>query len=175
MKKLVIASFAVLASLTATAAFAQAPSHYVGVNVGVSDQNGIATNEATKGSIGVTVGAAVNPNFSVEASYQDFGRRDFGLGKMGFSATSVAGVVAVPFNKEFSFIGKMGVAHTAIAQSVGGGAYAALTKTALMAGVGVDFRIDKSMTIRGMVDVYPDFAGSDESLTNISVGVNYAF
>lgn len=178
MKKTVLVSLLALSAFASSAAFAQSASAaglYVTGNVGVADQNGLAASESAKASVGVAIGAKVSKDWSVEASYQDMGKRDFGAGDATFSATTLAAVGALPYSGDVSFLGKVGVARTAVDQKIGGGSYAAITKTNVMLGAGVDFQVDKNLTVRGMVDVYPDFAGSDETMTQFSIGMKYAF
>lgn len=172
MKKLALAAVAAAALFAATSSFAQAPEGYTLYAEGNMGHSVVenAVGPKTRIAVGLTAGMQLAPRVAVEVSLQDLGRRGDGALTEKARATSVAVVGELPYSERISFLGKAGLAHTEITSSASD-----MSKTSALVGAGVAYHLDKRAALRGMVTVYPDFAGSSESLTQVSLGLKYAF
>lgn len=149
---------------------------YVLLEAGHSRQSGMASSQDEKTSSGLTFGVQLDRTWAVETSLKSFGDRvvatDGSTGR--WDAVSMAAVARTPLSKDLDLVGKVGVARTSISARVRG-MDAGVSDTGFVAGAGVDYKLDRNWTVRATYEVMPDFAGSNEPLQNVSVGLKYRF
>ncbi len=149
---------------------------YILTEVGHSHQSAMpsASDEAT--SMGVTLGVQLDRHFAVETSMQSLGKRALGDGgtKARWEAVSVSAVGRMPLMQGLDAVGKLGVARTSVSERMAG-VDAGIAHTGFVVGAGVDYSLNRNWTVRTMLDVMPDFAGSGHAVQNVSVGLKYRF
>ncbi len=157
MKKIVLA---VLLAGSSIAAYAQ--NAYVGVDLVNSrysfDIPGVPGNSGSKTTGKFVVGYNLNPVWAVEGGYVDLGSPSYAFTLSGVpvsvktnaSSWYLAGKGTVPLNDQFSAYGKLGFARNHLGASASAavpGAFATASdnKTALYAGIGVQYNFNKTI------------------------------
>lgn len=172
-------------ALTAAATVAIAgPEHpgvgpYVSIDAGLSTQAGVETTASDKDAMGVAIGYNFDRTFGVELSHFDLDSRRLSYPGVGIidwtsKATAVAATLRTEVNQDVELSAKVGIASTSLTAS-SGGASAKLSHTGLVFGVGAEYRLDRNWSVKGGIDVYPDFAGSTDTMSTATVGVKYRF
>lgn len=184
MKLKTVLTAAALCVVAATASAHQGPSAgprmdqgpYVLVDVGHSQQSGMTSAVDEKTSTGVTFGVQLDRTWAVESSLKSFGSRvvasDGTTGR--WDAVSVAAVARTPLTRDLDLLGKVGVSHSSISARVSG-LDAGVSGTGFVVGAALDYKLDRNWTLRAAYEVMPDFAGTNEPLHNVSVGMKYRF
>lgn len=189
MKRTLMMAGLVAGMLASAVASAQV---YVGGTVGSYNWNDSCdgTVSCSKSNTGfkLLAGYAINPMFSVEASYSDLAKikatvRDSGMNvnvEVKGKSYEIAGVARAPINADFSVFGKLGFASTKTDASVSvlgtGVNIAGESLTTPVAGLGLTYNLTKELALRGEIETRKvKFDGQKESVNNYSVGVQYAF
>lgn len=159
------------ASATAASAAQETPSVYVEANAGISRVSLIGDVAKHKPSLGLTFGTQIDKTFGVEVSYTSFGSR----GGMDFDALSIAGTARTNLIPSVDVYGKLGIARTSAYAGVDG-TNVGVHDTGFVLGAGVEWSVDKNISLRTGFDVYPKYAGGNVgSLVNVNVGMKYKF
>jgi OOP family OmpA-OmpF porin len=160
MNKIAIA--ALLSALVAAPAIAA--DAYVGVNVGKNQMDYSGVNSST--AIGVLGGYSFNQNVAAEVAYTNLGSADT---KYASTITgrvfSVAAVGSLPLNKDFSLLGKLGVASSTVEES----GYSE-SKTDLTYGIGAQYNVSKTVGIRLGYDSFKVGSSNTKDSALISIG-----
>lgn len=162
MKKIVAALL--LSSAVAAPAFAADSGFYAGVTVGRSNTDNIASNTTmTKSSdtvAGILGGYQFNKYLSVEAEYTGAGKFTATTGTVNLSGKADTFAVSakgdLPLSDAFSLYGKLGIANTktSITSSPASNA-AGATRTAATVGLGMQYNMSQSVSLRFGWDRYP--------------------
>lgn len=152
---------------------------YVSADVGSSSQSGPSP-AATKGrAAGLTLGYNINRQWAFETTVLDLGQRYDtvpGLGLINWTsqAASVSAVARVEIPHNLDLSAKLGIASTTI-DIAGLGTTATVSGTGWVLGLGADYRLNRHWSVRTNFDIYPDFAGSTDPMTVVTVGLKYRF
>jgi OOP family OmpA-OmpF porin len=159
MNKIAIA--ALLSALVAAPAIAA--DTYVGVNVGKNQMDYSGVNSST--AIGVLGGYSFNQNVAAEVAYTNLGSADYYGTSITGHVFSVAAVGSLPLNKDFSLLGKLGVASSTV--EVPG--YSE-SKTDLTYGIGAQYNVSKTVGIRLGYDSFKVGSSYTKDSALISIG-----
>jgi OOP family OmpA-OmpF porin len=159
MNKIAIA--ALLSALVAAPAIAA--DAYVGVNVGKNQMDYSGVNSST--AIGVLGGYSFNQNVAAEVAYTNLGSADYYGTSITGHVFSVAAVGSLPLNKDFSLLGKLGVASSTV--EVPG--YSE-SKTDLTYGIGAQYNVSKTVGIRLVYDSFKVGSSNTKDSALISIG-----
>lgn len=160
MNKIAIA--ALLSALVAAPAIAA--DTYVGVNVGKNQMDYSGINSST--AIGVLGGYSFNQNVAAEVAYTNLGSADYYGTSITGHVFSVAAVGSLPLNKDFSLLGKLGVASSTWEQS----GYSSESKTDLTYGIGAQYNVSKTVGIRLGYDSFKVGSSYTKDSALISIG-----
>lgn len=178
--KAVIALSLVAASAAASAGYQDSGiGPYVAIDAGVSSQAGVDVVASDQAAVGVTIGYNFDRTIGAELSFQDFDRRQLPAGGLGVvswksKATSIAAVGRMELSREFDLFAKAGIASTSL-NVTNGQASASVSNTGVLVGIGAEYRFDRNWSVRGGLDLYPDFGGSAETMSTATIGVKYRF
>jgi len=159
MKKIAIA--AILSAFVAAPAFAA--DMYVGVNVGKNQMDFSGVNSST--AIGVLGGYSFNQNVAAEVAYTNLGDADDNGFTLSGHVFSVAAVGSLPLNKDFSLLGKLGVASSTV-EELG---YSE-SKTDLTYGIGAQYNVSKTVGVRLGYDSFKVGSTNTKDSALISIG-----
>ena len=160
MNKIAIA--ALLSALVAAPAIAA--DTYVGVNVGKNQMDYSGINSST--AIGVLGGYSFNQNVAAEVAYTNLGSADTNLNtSVTGHVFTIAAVGSLPLNKEFSLLGKLGLASSTIEES----GYSE-SKTDLTYGIGAQYNVSKTVGIRLGYDSFKVGSSNTKDSALISIG-----
>jgi len=131
---------------------------------------------------GYTTGSVV----SVEASYADLGKMTVSAGESGAIGSSdvkaksmdIAGVLRGRLGNELMAFAKLGVATVRTSASSGNanGSVAGESLLTPVGGIGVTVNFTRELSARAELETRKvKLAGSKETVTNISVGMQYSF
>ncbi|MCL4745865.1 MAG: outer membrane beta-barrel protein [Burkholderiaceae bacterium] len=171
--RFVSTTLAAAAALTALSA--QAEGLYVGGSVGASrysDDFVSALTDRSGTGLKLYGGYALNPNFSVEAGVARLGKiRSAGSEFRG--AGLFVDVVGIwPLANNFSLLGRAGVFNGMLDSTLAGDDRG----TSVKFGAGVQYAIDKNISVRGEWERYRfDALGVKPNADLYSIGVNYRF
>lgn len=186
---------ALLSVLSAPALAAQ--PYYFGVDLGtssLSNASGTLTSGGTTysytfpnpGNVRFSFGSHLSEQFGLEVGYTIFGDSivDFGGGsKLTGSASSFqfAGIGTLPVNETISAYGKLGMASNKIdVKSEGSlftGATVSQSKSNLFYGIGLQYKVNDRMSVRGEFTDYGDASSGNTPLgvSSFSIGMTYGF
>lgn len=177
MKKTVIAALLALTSASAFAADfsladASVDNVYAGIDAGRSDFRNfgpVGTNDFGN-SYGAYVGYQFHPNLSAEVGYRQLGNYSAPATTGHASAWDFSLVGRYPVVSGLSLTGKIGLAAEEAK-------YAGATKdqTNPVIGVGAEYALTNNVSVTGGVDRYTNFAGTAQSLDDVSFGLKYRF
>jgi OOP family OmpA-OmpF porin len=159
MNKIAIA--ALLSALVAAPAIAA--DAYVGVNVGKNQMDYSGVNSST--AIGVLGGYSFNQNVAAEVAYTNLGSADYYGTSITGHVFSVAAVGSLPLNKDFSLLGKLGVASSTYEVS----GYSE-SKSDLTYGIGAQYNVSKTVGIRLGYDSFKVGSSNTKDSALISIG-----
>ncbi len=174
-----IAKTVVRVSVLATAlcaAAAHAEGLYVGAGIGSSrysgnDIGGLSTDHSVTG-LKLYGGYTFTPNFGVEAGWADLGKFKGSGGDLKARAYYLDAVGTVPLADKFSALARVGVFNGKLDSTVAGSD----SSTRLKFGAGLQYAIDKNLSVRGEWERYKfDALGSKPHTDLYSIGVNYGF
>ncbi|GAP35621.1 outer membrane beta-barrel protein [Piscinibacter sakaiensis] len=141
-------------------------SHYKGQSVG-----GLETDRSKTGSK-VFGGYQFTPNLALEGGYVDLGKFNSAAGDRKANGYYLDAVGTVPISGPWSAIGRVGVFGGKLSDSGIGSDRG----TAAKVGAGIDYAIDKNLSVRGEWERYRFDALNTRANTDLySVGVRYAF
>jgi len=157
--------------------FASKPSIYGGLGVGAarlrsscSDGDSCKKDDTSWKIYG---GYKINNQLAVQASYVDLGEFGSGNNKAGIRGISASVLSPIAINEQLSIFGKAGFFKWETKTAQGD----KITDIDPTFGVGVDYRFNQNIAIRGEVDHYKDLGLSKDNAANfqvLSVGVNYS-
>ena len=160
MNKIAIA--ALLSAFVAAPAIAA--DTYVGVNVGKNQMNYSGVNSST--AIGVLGGYSFNQNVAAEVAYINLGSVDTNYpSTITGRVFSIAAVGSLPLNKEFSLLGKLGVASSTI-EELG----YSQSKTDLTYGIGAQYNVSRTVGVRLGYDSFKVGSSYTKDSALISIG-----
>ncbi len=163
----------VAAALTALSV--QAEGLYVGGSVGASrhsDDFGGAFTDRSDTGLKLYGGYAINPNFSVEAGVARLGKVTSAAGEVKGGGLFVDAVGVLPLANNFSLLGRLGVFNGMLDSTLAGDDRG----TSVKVGAGVQYAIDKNISVRGEWERYRfDALGVKPNADLYSVGLNYRF
>lgn len=166
---------ALVAGAALAALSAQAEGLYVGGSVGASRYSndfGSAYGDRSGTGLKVYGGYAIHPNFAVEAGVARLGKVTSGLGEVKGGGLFVDAVGIWPVAKNFSLLGRVGVFNGMLDSTIAGDDRG----TSVKVGAGVQYAIDKNLSVRGEWERYRfDALGVKPNADLYSVGVNYRF
>lgn len=168
----------VLAAVVAVSGLAALPARaeglYVGGNLGKpyfdDAVNGIGgTGDGLAGKL--YGGYQFTPNFALEAGGAHLGKIEDNAGRVTGRAAFVDAVGTLPLARDFSLIGRVGVAHVNYDTSLGDD-----NGTGVKVGAGLQYDISSSTAVRAEWERYHvDVFGSKPDTDQFTVGVRYAF
>lgn len=178
-------------------AFAQSSANfgwYVGGAIGksnikpdidLSDFSAMTTQDKSSTGYKILLGHQINPSLGIEAQYQNLGKYKFiepGVGGVLVkdSGVSLAAVGFLPLMKDFSLIGKAGIAVRKLKAELidlGVTETDSKTKSALMLGFGVEYSISPALSVRAEYEYFgnPKFDDTKIKGDLLSVGLRYRF
>ena len=164
-----------VAAAALTALCAQAEGLYVGGSIGASrysnDFGGVFTDRSGTG-LKLYGGYAISPNFSVEAGVARLGSVTGAAGEVKGGGLFVDAVGVLPLANNFSLLGRVGVFGGMLDSTLVGDDRG----TSVKIGAGVQYAIDKNISVRGEWERYRfDALGVKPKADLYSVGVNYRF
>ncbi|GAB4117325.1 MAG: hypothetical protein Fur0026_05400 [Sideroxydans sp.] len=173
-----------LLSALAAPAFAANP-YYFGLDVGTTSLSN-ADPFPNPGNVRFSFGSQLNEQFALEIGYTIFGDSvvDYGGGsKLTASGSSFqfAGVGSLPINERISAYGKLGMASNSLDVKSEGplftGATVSESKPDLYYGIGLQYKVNDRMSVRGEYTDYGDATSSspDVGATSFSIGMTYGF
>lgn len=172
MKKTMIA---LLVSTTfAASAFAADQGFYVGANVGQSSTDTYNLSTKTGTAFSLLGGYQFMKYVAAEVQYNDFGSPTFTGGTSPkLSGYSLAAVGILPFNEQWSLLGRLGYASTKIGSPVD------QSKSDITYGIGGQYNINQAFGVRVHYDQYKvggSNTGNQTATTSVaSAGVVYKF
>lgn len=166
-------------TLVAAAALAalsvQAEGLYIGAGAGASrysDDFGAAFTDRSNAGLKLYGGYAVNPNFSVEAGMARLGKVKSATDDVKGGGLFVDAVGILPLANNFSLLGRVGVFNGKLDSTLVGDDRGTNVKF----GAGVEYAIDKNISVRGEWERYRFNAlGVKPHADLYSVGLNYRF
>lgn len=163
MKKLIVAAVMSCATMSAMAS-----DFYVSGSVGQSDIKGVEAELADHKDTAVSLAAGwqFHENVAVEVGYANTGKFD-GAKTQALQTSLVGSYQVMP---KVELFGKVGVARTQM--KVDGEKY---NKTSAVYGVGVGYEVAKNIKATTEFTQYSKFAGPDDKLNIVSVGLKYQF
>jgi OOP family OmpA-OmpF porin len=189
--------FAACATLTITVLTANAADFYVGAAVGPSYSTNATIASAGQsinlGSSGhatplkAVVGIDLNENFGLEAGYKTFGSTRIHVNDAAGTALEGEGRASyfaakgmLPLSDDWTLIGKLGVGqrHFGITLSSNGqSASDSTTQSALYAGVGVAYKLTKSISLTAELEQMGEaqVQGLKLGMNGFSAGVRFGF
>lgn len=149
---------------------------YVGGSIGVTDFD--ADDDGT--SFEIKGGYVINKNFTIQASYIDFGEIDDNeapIWRLKSDAIELAAIGSYAFNDQLSLIGLLGVSAWDVSLTEDGfGRLGGTDGTDLVYGVGLSFTSSESIGIDLLYKGYDiSIEGFDLDVSNISLGLSYKF
>jgi OOP family OmpA-OmpF porin len=157
---------AALAAIALSAHAAEPNPFYVGVDLGATKME--RWSDAKESSYGVYAGYTLNQNFAVEAGW----RRLYDMSGRGWSRgdqTSLSLIGSVPLASKLSIYGRLGASYLDKKYTyVDGGGFNSHT-TGAVYGVGLSYKFNEKVSAR------MELQRPGEDMTNMSVGVGYAF
>jgi OOP family OmpA-OmpF porin len=168
-KKIAIA--ATLAIVSSMSMAADAPSFYVGGDIGSTDAEGSSDRET---GLGIFAGYQFNQHIALEAGYRRLVDNDFYIDSENMSATtdqfSLSAIGTVPLNYGFSVYGRLGYNRLSakVKQSGGDPTFKEHGNRGLY-GIGVAYDINKRLAVR--VELQKPMS----DLTNLSAGLAFRF
>ncbi len=140
-------------------------SHYKGDDVGA-----LGTDRSSTG-VKLFGGYQLTPNLGVEAGYVDFGKFDSAAGSLKADALYLDAVGRLPLVGPLSAIGRVGLV-SGKTDGLGG----AGRDTNAKLGAGLEYAIDRNLSVRGEWERYRLDTGTGKANTDMySIGVKYAF
>lgn len=174
---LAISGASLLGSLgLAGTAQAQAQGLYVGGSAGGShfkgnSIGGMATDRSDTG-LKVFGGYQFTPNIALEGGYVDFGKFKSSAGQIKARGVYLDAVGTVPISGPWSAIGRVGVVNARVDNSL----VSNDRGTAAKVGAGVQYAIDRNLSVQGEWERYRLDGGGTRSNTDLySIGVKYTF
>lgn len=169
IKKALVASSIILLSTAA-----QAEGGYLGLSAGQTDVDISGFDTGT--SFSVTGGFKVNSNFSLEASYIDFGESSDSIAPvwtLKSDAINLSAVGLVPITQSVDIFAKMGLLMwNASIDQAGTGEIASDDGQDISLGLGISANLAEHFSI---IFEYQKFELDDVDLSNISLGGRYNF
>ena len=159
MKKLI---FALIAGATAMGAAQAQNRPYIGAGVVSADNKFEVAGTSNRSAEGYKAGGKIfggveiDQNFGVELGHADFKKTDVGFTQNGVPgrgetdgrATYVAAKATAPMNEQFSFFGKLGVAHTkSKLTSATPGISRSESDNGLYAGLGAQYNLSQQVAL----------------------------
>lgn len=141
---------------------------YVQGNLGSANASESGGNSASSSSIGFGVGYQINANFAVDGLYQKL-YKEPGIKS---NAVSVRAIGIYPLNDKVSFNGKIGLGSTKFDDGVDA------AKGSLTYGVGMDFAVNKQVSVGLDIDLYKTKANANWGAvkqTNVALNLKYRF
>jgi len=128
-------------------------------------------------SYSVAAGYALNENFAVEASFQDFGSVKGDGASVSADGISLALIGSVPVTEQFGLRARIGLLSWD-AKAVDGSLSDSLDGSDMFYGVGAAYNIYEAVELTLNYDFYELDGGEDEGsldVDNMSIGVKYSF
>lgn len=164
-----IAVAAALAIVASTAAAAEVPAYYVGVDAGSSKLDGLKNRHT---SIGLFAGYNINKTFAVEGTYRrlaDVVTSEFGpTADFKLDQVAISGIAAMPVGANFNVYGRLGYNNINAKVKVGTGQGDA-DESGVLYGLGLGYKVSQYMSAR--VEVQKPTS----DLTNVSFGLAFTF
>jgi OOP family OmpA-OmpF porin len=166
-------------SLVAAAAMAAISTHaeglYIGGNVGGSRfSDDVMGGPADRNGTGLKLygGYAINPNFSIEAGVARLGKVNSAADEIKGGGMFVDAVGVIPLANNFSLLGRVGVFNGKLDSTLAGDEWG----TSVKFGAGVQYAIDKNISVRGEWERYRfDALNVKPDADLYSIGLNYRF
>lgn len=184
MKKLLIGT-----ALLACSTIALAEGGYVGGTIGTARSNidCAGTDSCSKNGTAAKafVGYSINDMFSVEGTYYDLGKASASSAgtsaDLKTTAFGVRGLVAVPFNQDFSGFAALGINRFKSKISGQNALFSGSTETTSTKpslALGVDYAISPVLKLRGEVEtmrIDAPASSGNYNITTLSAGLKYQF
>jgi len=158
---------AVVALLSAFAAVpAVAADTYLGVNIGSNKMDVTGVDSST--AYGILGGYSFNENVAAELSYNNLGSAKVPSAGVDITGNvmGLAVVGSLPLNKDFSLLGKLGLASSTI-EAQGS---SSRSKTDLTYGIGAQYNASKTVGIRLGYDSFKVGEPNSKDSTLITIG-----
>ena len=167
---------AALLSLGALSTTAHAEGLYIGGSAGGSHFKGdnVGGAQTDRSSTGTKLfgGYQLTPNFAVEGGYTDLGKFNSSAGQLKGSGVYLDAVGTLPLSGPWSATGRVGVFNGKATSSLTGSDRGTTAKV----GAGLQYAIDKNLSLQGDWERYRLDAGATKANTDLySVGVKYSF
>ena len=172
-------SILTISMITASIATAQAATgFYAGGTIGQAYDNSAALSKSSDTDYSLLAGYQVNPYFSVEGNYANYGTQINSVGITNKSTSwgiYAVGVLPLPtISNAFSLYGKLGMAQVHTAVDLGGSS----NRSNLAYGAGIQYAISSNVDLRAGYDRVSIGNGVNVPQSNInsySVGAIYHF
>ena len=167
---------AALLSLAALGTTARAEGLYIGGSAGGSHYKGdnVGAVQTDRSSTGTKLfgGYQLTPNFAFEGGYTDLGKFKSSAGQLKASGVYLDAVGILPLSGPWSATGRVGVFSGKAENSLVGSDRGTSAKL----GAGLQYAIDKNLSVQGDWERYRLDAGGTKANTDLySVGVKYSF
>lgn len=164
-------SFAILLfTAMASSAFAADQGFYLGADIGQSSTDTYSLSTKTGTAFSVLGGYQFMKYVGAEVQYNDFGSPTFSSGPSAkIDGYSAAVVGTLPFDDQWALLGKLGYAHTKVADPVNE------TKSDVTYGIAGQYNIDPSWGVRLNYDTYKVGSTVSAKTNVITVGALYRF
>jgi len=172
---------AIAAPASAQESASAASHYYVGANVGSGHWRSMCQNapscDDTNTTLGVFAGYRINPIFSAELGFRNYGMVHASTASVKGKGWEVDGLASWPLLEHLSIFGKLGVKRAVVKGdgTLNGGKE---TNYGPTYGVGVQYEINKNIALRGEWQAYPGLGGSTlpkGDLDTVSVGALWRF
>jgi len=186
MKRILLAALIVIASSSASQAYAEGA--YIGADVIFGhytfDVPGVAINDDSANSVAgrILAGYNFNQTWAIEGGYADFGtaKYNFSNGSLNTKTHSlyVAAKASVPLDEKFSLFGKLGAARNDVDRE-GSGSGTAFTQSfihgSLYAGVGAEYKLNDKFAVTFELEHCGFLNSVNGNDVVISTGLRYNF
>ena len=160
-----------LSTIAATPAIAADTNLYLGAKFGSVSYGYDNVSNNSQAGYGLLAGYAFNKVFSIEAEYNKLGGFDGDTGTVKGRSFGFSGIGFLPFNREFSLFGKMGISTSTLEDTAKPGFTGnyTYTNTGLSVGFGGQFNVGETVGMRFGFEFYPvgDAATTNTSTANM--------
>jgi opacity protein-like surface antigen len=163
-----------IASLFVLAAAPAAADTYLGVRMGSANYSYSNTRNNNQVAYGFFAGYNIDKVFSVEAEYTDLAGFERPSRTAQGSAIGISGLAFLVLDEKLSAFAKLGISNSSLedkAKPGFPGGDAVSKNTGMSVGLGAQYRITPTMSIRGGFDIYP--VGESAEFTAASASIGY--
>jgi hypothetical protein len=131
-------------------------------------------NDGTGGKL--IAGFKLTPEFAIEGSYLNFGKSSDGIDTLKVTGLGLGGAFHLDTGSGWGFIARLGVAQMEGAFDVGDGLAVVDRTIQPYAGVAINYRFSRELSLTGSVDISKaEFGGTDIDTTMFGIGLNFSF